>query len=58
MHMEQALQQTKEKTGFGEYLNFSKANMFVLGCNFAQRYSNLVRIDPDNFKNGVLTTVQ
>ena len=30
MYMEQTLQQTKENTGFGEYLNSTKDNMFVL----------------------------
>ena len=48
----------KGKTAFGEYLNSSNDNMFVLGCNLGQRYSDLVRISPDNFKNGVLTIVQ
>lgn len=32
--------------------------MFVLGCNLGQRYSDLVRIAPDNFKNGVFSIVQ
>ena len=33
-------------------------DMFVLGCNLGQRYSDLVRIGPDNFKNGMFTIVQ
>ena len=26
-------------------------DMFVLGCNLGQRYSDLVRINPENFRN-------
>ena len=33
-------------------------DMFVLGCNFGQRYSDLVRISPENFKNGQFSIVQ
>lgn len=33
-------------------------DMFVLGCNLGQRYSDLVRISPENFKNGHFTIVQ
>ena len=33
-------------------------DMFVLGCNLGQRYSDLVRITPDNFKNGQFSIVQ
>lgn len=58
MYIEQTLQQTKEKIGFGEHLDSSKDNMFVLGCNLGQKYSYLVRISSDNFKNDVLTIVQ
>lgn len=32
--------------------------MFVLGCNLGQRYSDLVRISPENFKNGQFSIVQ
>ena len=32
--------------------------MFVLGCNLGQRYSDLVRITPDNFKKGQFSIVQ
>ena len=33
-------------------------DMFVLGCNLGQRYSDLVRIGPENFKNGGFSIVQ
>ena len=33
-------------------------DMFVLGCNLGQRYSDLVRISPENFKNGQFTIIQ
>ena len=33
-------------------------DMFVLGCNLGQRYSDLVRISPENFKNGQFSIVQ
>lgn len=33
-------------------------DMFVLGCNLGQRFSDLVRITPDNFKNGQFSIVQ
>jgi integrase len=33
-------------------------DMFVLGCNLGQRYSDLVRISPDNFKKGQFSIVQ
>ena len=33
-------------------------DMFVLGCNLGQRYSDLVRISPENFKNGIFSIVQ
>lgn len=33
-------------------------DMFVLGCNLGQRYSDLVRISPENFKNGHFSIVQ
>lgn len=33
-------------------------DMFVLGCNLGQRYSDLVRIGPENFKNGTFSIVQ
>jgi integrase len=33
-------------------------DMFVLACNLGQRYSDLVRISPDNFKNGSFSIVQ
>jgi integrase len=33
-------------------------DMFVLGCNLGQRYSDLVRISPENFKNGSFSIVQ
>lgn len=33
-------------------------DMFVLGCNLGQRYSDLVRITPENFKNGNFSIVQ
>jgi integrase len=33
-------------------------DMFVLGCNLGQRYSDLVRISPDNFRNGQFSIVQ
>jgi len=33
-------------------------DMFVLGCNLGQRYSDLVRISPECFRNGVFTIVQ
>ena len=33
-------------------------DMFVLGCNLGQRYSDLVRISPENFRNGVFSIVQ
>ena len=33
-------------------------DMFVLGCNLGQRYSDLVRISPENFKNGTFTIIQ
>jgi hypothetical protein len=32
--------------------------MFVLGCNLGQRYSDLVRISPENFKNNMFSIVQ
>lgn len=33
-------------------------DMFVLGCNLGQRYSDLVRISAENFKNGQFSIVQ
>ena len=33
-------------------------DMFVLGCNLGQRYSDLVRISPENFKNGSFSITQ
>ena len=33
-------------------------DMFVLGCNLGQRYSDMVRIRPENFKNGQFSIVQ
>lgn len=33
-------------------------DMFVLGCNLGQRYSDLVRISTENFKNGQFSIVQ
>lgn len=33
-------------------------DMFVLGCNLGQRYSDLVRLSPENFKNGVFSITQ
>lgn len=33
-------------------------DMFVLGCNLGQRYSDLVRITPDNFRNGQFSIIQ
>lgn len=33
-------------------------DMFVLSCNLGQRYSDMVRISPENFKNGVFSIVQ
>jgi len=33
-------------------------DMFILGCNLGQRYSDLVRISPENFRNGVFSIVQ
>ena len=33
-------------------------DMFVLGCNLGQRYSDLVRINPGNFRNGQFSIVQ
>lgn len=33
-------------------------DIFVLGCNLGQRYSDLVRISPENFKNGQFSIVQ
>lgn len=33
-------------------------DMFCLGCNLGQRYSDLVRIGPENFKNGQFSIVQ
>lgn len=33
-------------------------DMFVLGCNLGQRYSDLVRISPENFCNGIFSIVQ
>ena len=33
-------------------------DMFVLGCNLGQRYSDLIRISPENFKNGQFSIVQ
>ena len=33
-------------------------DMFVLSCNLGQRYSDLVRISPENFKNGIFSIVQ
>lgn len=33
-------------------------DMFVLSCNLGQRYSDLVRISPENFKNGQFSIVQ
>ena len=33
-------------------------DMFVLGCNLGQRYSDLVRISPENFKSNMFSIVQ
>jgi integrase len=33
-------------------------DMFVLSCNLGQRYSDMVRISPENFRNGILSIVQ
>jgi len=33
-------------------------DMFCLACNLGQRYSDLMRIGPDNFKNGQFSIVQ
>ena len=33
-------------------------DMFVLGCNLGQRYSDLVRISHENFRNGQFSIVQ
>lgn len=33
-------------------------DMFVLGCNLGQRYSDLVRIGPGNFRNGQFSIIQ
>ncbi len=33
-------------------------DMFVLGCNLGQRYSDMVRISPENFKNGQFSIIQ
>lgn len=33
-------------------------DMFVLSCNLGQRYSDMVRISPENFKNGIFSIVQ
>ena len=33
-------------------------DMFVLGCNLGQRYSDLIRISLENFKNGQFSIVQ
>ena len=33
-------------------------DMFVLSCNLGQRYSDMVRITPENFKNGQFSIVQ
>ena len=33
-------------------------DMFVLGCNLGQRFSDLVRIKPENFRNGHFSIVQ
>ena len=33
-------------------------DLFVLGCNLGQRYSDLVRINPLNFRNGQFSIVQ
>ena len=33
-------------------------DMFVLGCNLGQRYSDLIRISPENFRNGQFSIVQ
>jgi integrase len=33
-------------------------DMFVLSCNLGQRYSDMVRISPENFRNGQFSIVQ
>lgn len=33
-------------------------DMFVLSCNLGQRFSDMVRISPENFRNGVFSIVQ
>ena len=33
-------------------------DLFVLSCNLGQRYSDMVRISPENFRNGVFSIVQ
>ena len=33
-------------------------DMFVLSCNLGQRYSDMVRISPENFRNGIFSIVQ
>jgi hypothetical protein len=33
-------------------------DMFVLSCNLGQRYSDMVRISPENFKNGQFSIIQ
>jgi len=33
-------------------------DLFVLSCNLGQRYSDMVRISPENFKNGIFSIVQ
>lgn len=33
-------------------------DMFVLACNLGQRYSDMCRISPENFRNGVFSIVQ
>ena len=33
-------------------------DLFVLGCNLGQRYSDLIRINPGNFRNGYFSIVQ
>jgi hypothetical protein len=33
-------------------------DMFVLGCNLGQRYSDMVRISPNNFRNGQFIITQ
>ena len=33
-------------------------DMFVLSCNLGQRYSDMIRISPENFRNGIFSIVQ